>query len=177
MTRTTTQNHTRPSFLDGFAAMHAAMRRDANRLPRAAAAVRTPADAAALGRWYELFRQTIEHHHEREDDLIWPELLRRDPSFEVEHAGLVDDHHDLDTALAAVTTALADRASGVVATNDAAAASAAALGELLVDHLAREEDAAFGRIANEFTAEEWAALERRMLKGTSLSSLAFQIPW
>jgi hemerythrin-like domain-containing protein len=173
----TTTNQARPTFLNGFAAMHEAMRRDADRLPRATATMRTARDAAALVRWYDLFRESIEHHHQRGDDLIWPELLRRDPSFAVEHARLVEDHHALDIALAVVTTALADRATGVVTTNDVATSAAAALGELLVDHLAREEAAAFGRLAVEFTAEEYEVLERQIIKGTRVSALAFQVPW
>jgi hypothetical protein len=175
---TTTMDHTTPpAFLEGFAAMHDAMRRDADRLPRAAAAVRTEADAAALGRWYGRFRATIEHHHEREDAVVWPELGRRDTSFQAEQPSLLDDHHRLDHALEAVTAALADRSSGRTTTNDAMVAAASSLGELLVDHLAREEAAAFPRIAVEFTAEEYEALERQLLKGTTLAALAFEVPW
>jgi hypothetical protein len=174
---TTTHPTTLPAFLDGFAAMHSAMRRDADRLPRAAARISSTADAAALGRWYGRFRTTIEHHHEREDAIIWPDLAERDPSFALDQVDLLEDHHDLDRALATMTAALADRAAGRTNTNDAAVAAAVALGDLLVAHLAREEAAAFPRLAVEFTPEEYAAIERQLLKGTTFASLAFEVPW
>jgi hypothetical protein len=175
---TTTMDHTTlPAFLEGFAAMHDAMRRDADRLPRAAAGVRTKADAVALGRWYARFRATIEHHHEREDAVVWPELGRRDPSFEDAQPELLEDHHRLDLALEAMTAGLADRSSGRTNTNDAMVAAATSLGELLVDHLAREEAAAFPRIAVEFSSAEYEAIERQLLKGMTLASLAFEVPW
>jgi iron-sulfur cluster repair protein YtfE (RIC family) len=174
---TTTQPTTLPAFLDGFAAMHAAMRRDADRLPRAAALLRTTADASALGRWYGRFRASIEHHHQREDAIIWPELARRAPSFEEAQAELLEDHHALDLALTAMSDALADRAAGRTSSNDAAVTAAERLADLLVEHLAREEAAAFPLIAVAFTAEEYEAVERQLVKGTSFAALAFEVPW
>src|SRR4051794_17491277 len=159
----------RPAFLDGFARMHAAMRRDAERLPRAVAVAANPDATAALRQWYRRFRSTIEHHHQREDTIIWPELIRRDPSFAEAQAELVADHHVLDAALAAVDVALAD--GGDVP------GAARQLAGILVDHLAREEAAAFPRLAACFTAEEWTRVERSLLKGTSIGHLAFEIPW
>jgi hypothetical protein len=92
----------RPEFLDAFARMHDAMRRDAARLPQAIAAATTPEATAAVLRWFRAFRATLEHHHEREDTVVWPELVRRDPSFAEPQDGLLADHHVLDAALAAV---------------------------------------------------------------------------
>src|SRR4051812_5636588 len=159
----------RPAFLDGFARMHTAMRRDVERLPRAVAAASQPGATAALLPWYRRFRSTLELHHQREDTIIWPELIRRDPSFAAPQAELLADHLVLDAALAAVELALAG--------GDDAAGAARQLGGVLVDHLAREEAAAFPRLAACFTAEEWVAIERSFLKGTSVGHLAFEIPW
>src|SRR3954462_3814179 len=92
MTDTTTslpRTEARPAFLDGFARMHAAMRRDVERLPRAIAAASDADASAALLRWYRRFRSTLERHHQREDEIVWPELLRRDPSFAASQAELL----------------------------------------------------------------------------------------
>jgi hypothetical protein len=159
----------RPSFLDPFARMHAAMRRDAERLPRAIAAAGDASGRVSLRRWFECFRSTLEHHHTREDTIIWPELLRRDPTFETTHGELTADHDALDEALARVEEALAGSGD--------AAESVQQLAEVLVDHLAREERAAFPRLAACFTAEDWATIERKLLAGTSLAHLAFEVPW
>lgn len=158
-----------PAFLDGFVRMHAAMRRDTARLPRAIAEARDTDGAAALHRWFRQFRTTLEHHHEREDTIIWPELVHRDPSFGTAQVELVADHHALDAALARLDAALTGAGD--------AASAAQHLATILVDHLAREEAAAFPRLAAFLTSDEWQTLERRFMKGTSLAALAFEIPW
>src|SRR4051794_34866813 len=159
----------RPPFLDGFARMHAAMRRDSERLPRAIAAASGPGAGAALLRWFKSFRSTLEHHHEREDTVIWPELVRRDPSFAAPLAELLSDHEMLDAALATTEAALAGSGDP--------AHAAVELGDVLTEHLAREEGAAFPRLAACFPAEEWADVERSFMKGMSVGQLTFEIPW
>jgi hypothetical protein len=156
-----------PEFLQGFARIHNAMRRDAQRLPEAIAA--TGNDTAAVLGWYRCFRAALETHHQREDTILWPELLRRDPSFADANFVLAKDHHELDIALEAVELTLQGDGD--------AAAAARRLGDVLVDHLAREEAAAFPRIAACFTAAEYEQIERGFLKGTSLRHLAFEVPW
>src|SRR3954464_12938415 len=123
----------RPAFLDGFARMHTAMRRDAERLPRAVAAASDAGATAALLQWYRRFRSTIDLHHQREDTIIWPELIRRDPSFAAPQAELVADHHVLDAALAAVELALSGGGD--------AAGAVRQLGGILVESLPGEEPA------------------------------------
>jgi hypothetical protein len=158
-------------FLQAFAAIHDAMRRDSLRLPRAVARAAAIDGWTALRRWFDRFEEAIVHHHQREDDIVWPELVSRDPSFAVELDRLAADHHALDEAMAAVRGALARQDA------DAAHGAAGALAELLHDHLAREEAAAFPAIAAAFTADEYAEVERRLSKGGSLRQLAFEAPW
>src|SRR4051794_10643349 len=146
----TTATRAVPHFLDGFAAMHAAMRRDAARLPGAIAAADEEA-LEALATWFRWFRSTLVHHHEREDEIVWPALLERDPTFGFELETLAEDHAELDRALAEVEAALGGDGD--------AGASAAHLATVLVDHLAREEAAAFPRLASCFAPEEWEAVE------------------
>jgi hypothetical protein len=164
----------RPYFLEGFAAMHEAMRRDAERLPRAVERVADrghAGDLARLDRWYERFHFTIVHHHEREDDVVWPELRERAPEFSAFEGELTLDHHRLDHALSAMAVVL--REPGTPGGVDAACH----LRDLLFDHLAREEAAAFGLIASHFTAEEYGEIEHRLMKGTALRSMIFEVPW
>src|SRR4051794_20979484 len=158
-----------PSFLDGFVRMHAAMRRDAARLPRAIAEAADRNGSAGLLRWFRCFRTTLEHHHQREDTIVFPELVRRDPSFGAVQTELVADHHVLDTALERVEAALAGDGD--------AAEAAEQLARILLDHLAREEAAAFPRLAAYLTADDWDTVERRFMKGTGLRELAFEVPW
>lgn len=169
MTVTATVSTPVPGFLDGFARIHAAMRRDAARFPRAIARATSPAETAAVRRWFCQFRSMLVQHHEREDTLVWPELVRRDASFADVQPELFADHHALDVALADAEAALDGQGDALGA--------AERLAEVLVDHLAREEAAAFPRLASCFTAEEWEPVERRIMKDTSFGHLAFEVPW
>ena len=176
-TATPTDDIAVPEMLEGFASMHAAMRRDAARLPDAVA-VADPAGASALVAWYARFRHTIELHHRREDDTVWPVLAERSPSFTAARPALEEDHHTLDVALAATTAALASMAARPTAQTRADAAQAAAdLGRILVEHLAREEDAAFAELVRVVSPEEYDAMESAMLARTPLRALAFEAPW
>jgi iron-sulfur cluster repair protein YtfE (RIC family) len=169
-----------PAFLTNFAAMHDAMRRDSARLIRAVAGVESPAHAAALRRWWAVFRQVIEHHHGREDDVAWPELRRRDRQFAAVELTLIGDHRALDDAMTRVDRSLellsnhdADRHRAVIQ----ASAAVVRFDALLSGHLTREEEATFPRIQHLFTAEEWAELEERFVQGISMRACAFLLPW
>ena len=165
-----------PDFLEGIIVIHGAMLRDADRLPRALEAVTTTADAQALQRWFTKYAREIEHHHLREDEVVWPMILEREPDFGGPLEVLEGDHHALDAAMAhtaaAMTTLVDD-----VSTRDAAVASARALGQLLHDHLDREEAAMFPAMAHVFTAESFTELENALLKATPKRLIAFELPF
>src|SRR3954452_13292484 len=104
-TRLTSTSPDLPSALFGYAAMHQAMHRDAERLVRTLTA--GAADSAALERWWLRFRDVILRHHVREDDLIWPALAAADPTFQADVAAMHEDHAELDDAMARVDATLA----------------------------------------------------------------------
>jgi hypothetical protein len=158
-------------FLEGFATIHQAMRRDTARLPRAVARAGSADEWAALRRWFDRFEQTIVHHHEREDTIVWGELVARDPGFGAELDQLEADHHALDEAMSAVRAALW-RQDWHLAID-----AADVLAELLHDHLDREEAAAFPRLARTFTAEQYGEIEQRLQQGTPFSHLSFEVAW
>src|SRR3954463_7708136 len=104
-TRLTSTSPDLPPALFGYAAMHRAMHRDAERLVRTLAS--GAADSAALERWWLRFRDVILRHHVREDDLIWPALAAADPTFEADVAAMHKDHAELDGAMARLDATLA----------------------------------------------------------------------
>ena len=163
-------------FLESFAAIHQAMREDADRLRRAVAHA-DRRQAVRTVRWFARFRASIEHHHRREDDLIWPRLAERSPDFAADLAILTEDHHALDRSLDRTTGALRTLAEDPDAGRGEALLATAELASILTEHLAREEAAAFGRLSATYTAEEYADLEVEIREGTSLGQLAFEAPW
>ncbi|HEY8526495.1 MAG TPA: hemerythrin domain-containing protein [Acidimicrobiales bacterium] len=90
-----------------FTVLHRAMRRDAARL---AAAVATPGDGrqlASLSRWYRGYRSALTEHHRIEDQVFFPVLAERVPSFAAHGPRLGAEHDLLEDALDVVQMALA----------------------------------------------------------------------
>ena len=166
-----------PAFLDGFRAIHLAMRRDAARLVRVASLTGDRRQARRLARWYDHFVVSIEHHHEREDLVVWPLLVDREPGFAADTAALQHDHEVLDVVLHDVADALRDLVDEVVADPVLLVAAAVRLRDHLAEHLDREEAAAFWRIARSFSAEEYRELEEELREGLPVSALAFEAAW
>ena len=127
----------RADFLDGFAAMHAGLRRDAAALPAAIERASLTGSLPALQAWFAHFSRTIERHHRREDEVVWPALVEVAPDFADDLVALEADHQELDEVLAATATALDDAASGR-GIHDATEC-ATRLSTLMDDHLDREE--------------------------------------
>jgi len=167
-----------PSFLEGVIVVHGAMRRDVDRLPRAIERTTGPEGAVALQRWYAKFEREVLHHHQREDDVVWPTLVQAVPEFAGDLAILDADHHALDDAMTATRDALdalvASFGAGTLAT---AIEAAGALRQLLHDHLDREEAAMFPLMAQVYTEESYLELEQQLLKATPKKLFAFELPF
>ena len=88
-------------FLTGFMAIHDAMRRDARRLV-ACSERQDRAVAATTGEqlldWWRRVETAIVHHHQAEDEVVWPDLVARRPAFGERRPELEVDHHALDDA-------------------------------------------------------------------------------
>ena len=160
-----------PTMLASYALVHDAMTRDTGRLVHTLDQPETHIDHRLLGRWFGRFAAEIVHHHQREDDIVFPALAQRCPGFAADAALLDGEHHELDKAMSAVATALADPRR-----TDAAEA-AARLATVLVAHVEREEDATFARLAEHFSEEEYGAIEQQLMRATPLRLLSFEAPW
>ncbi|MEV6601026.1 hemerythrin domain-containing protein [Actinoplanes sp. NPDC051346] len=155
--------------------VHSAFRRE---FPAAPALVRAvPAgDAAAVARVADhvaLITELLNHHHQGEDDLVWPKLLDRAPA---EVAPLVEtmrrQHHALHGALAEVDTrAAAWRAAADATSREALAAALEAMIPPMVEHLDTEEEHLLPLIDKHLTAGEWAQVGEAGMKKTPKSKL------
>jgi iron-sulfur cluster repair protein YtfE (RIC family) len=163
--------------LAAYAAIHDAMVRDAARLARAVATAPLE-EGPALRAWWELFEEAIEHHHTREDDLVFPLVAERDADFT--SGELIADHAVLDVHMGLVRGGLEDLATGRHELGEVRTDLVRQVGAFahhLDDHLAREERIVFPVLATQVSADEYAAMEKEMQKGTPLSSLRFTLPW
>ncbi|MBA0053327.1 hemerythrin domain-containing protein [Streptomyces sp. AJS327] len=119
--------------------------------------------------------EIIEHHHQGEDDIIWPELSRRGADAEAlallqkEHDDLQRHQTDLHDALKALT----EDGGGAEAVEKAARATHDALGT----HTRDEERELTGRLAPALDADLWKRFEGGMVKSAARWTLWFMPPW
>ncbi len=169
----------------GMYVMHHAFRRD---LARFEAAVRqTPVGEAgtwaALGRRWDRFATVLHHHHEVEDDAIWPVLVAHaerlgEPASLATLAAMEAEHEDIDPALEAVRRGLADMVAHPCADHrNALDVHVTETRCLLGDHLRHEETEALPLLQRVMTSEEFAASERAAGAGYPVRLVPFLLPW
>ncbi|MFJ2897450.1 hemerythrin domain-containing protein [Streptomyces sp. NPDC087218] len=162
---------TLPGHFHGFALMHVAMRRDARRLTAAAPRLAAAGPDPAVAEWWRRLRDVIDWHHHSEDELLWPELLRRLPGAEDVARALDGDHAELDAAMDGVGAALRPGADPA-----AVAPAATRFDEVLHQHLAAEEKVVFPLFAR-LDARDYLALEQRLVRTAPRGVLTYLPPW
>ena len=163
--------------LAAYAAIHDAMVRDAARLARAVATSPVE-DGPALRAWWDHYELEIEHHHTREDDIVFPLVAERATDFTSNE--LMADHAVLDLHMGLVRGSLDELASGTRDLGEVRSDLVRQVGAFafhLDAHLGREEQVVFPVLATRVTPKEYAELEAQLRKGSPLSSLAFVLPW
>jgi hypothetical protein len=126
-------------------ALHAALRRDMDRLRRAAG---EPSVSANVREGWELFRRELEVHHRAEDEDLWPKLRPRltDPADLATVDAMYDEHRQLPGRLARVAEALGT-SDGIQAIED--------LAGVLLTHLDHEERDALPLVPKHLSGQEW----------------------
>src|SRR6476469_9532965 len=95
-------------------ALHDAMRRSSEQLHHTLANL-DPDDrhrTAALSQWFADYAESSRVHHRLEDQVVFPALARRVPTYETYGEGLTAEHVHLDEVLDQIGTGLADLRDG-----------------------------------------------------------------
>jgi hypothetical protein len=158
--------------------IHAAVRRDVARTEQALR--RLPDGDAHRARqvrtaWQNLVRE-LTHHHEAEDDILWPFLLERGVDADLLHA-MEDEHAAMKKALASASAAI----DSVVATPTASAAAVAAdvvarSSEVINGHLDHEERDVEAPLGDLESDPEFKALSKK-LRPASMVDAANALAW
>ncbi|MGI5184619.1 hemerythrin domain-containing protein [Dactylosporangium sp. CA-152071] len=166
--------------LVGITVNHRSMRGDARRfaaLLRDVADGRTantPARAKAIAGYLETLCDGIHHHHQAEDDVLWP-VLEASAGAEVDLRELTEDHRQLDPLLDAIRRDA--RALAVTpGDRDAAERLAGALGvlrDMLDEHIEDEERTLFPVIHRYVSDADWNKVEAAVRKG---GKMGFELP-
>ncbi|MQY30212.1 hemerythrin domain-containing protein [Nocardia aurantia] len=157
---------------------HRAMVTDMPRIAAAATRLAEAPDAtrgAALSGYIDQVHTLINHHHEGENEYLWPRL-RSAGADEASIALLAAEHEELDKFLAEWhRTALELGAGGDVAAE--LARITMDVHERLVAHAADEETELIGRLAPALDTKIWKGFETHMRKTAPLWTLRFMPAW
>ena len=163
---------------------HRSMRADAARLTELVGAAQ-PADLGrlrALADWYARYEAAIHDHHHAEEAVIYPALLERDPSFAEADGQLEAQHQVLADRLQVARESLSGLAGATGGSRweqeQQEAVKAALVLKIIVDtHTGDEEAVAFPRYSAQFTAAEYAGLNKAAFKLVGMRSFIFAGPW
>jgi hemerythrin-like domain-containing protein len=144
--------------------VHRVFRRELALLPRMVEVTR-PHDVrriAEVGAWAGLITGVLHHHHENEDELLWPRLLERAPMdarlvqrMEAQHAVVAGVLAQVDDLL------LRWMERGDEVSRNQLAVVLAQVGPALRDHLAEEEAFILPMVERHLTAAEYGELGER----------------
>lgn len=167
--------------LTTYYAVHQAMRRSNESLVRAIGATE-PGDVrriTAIAHWFDGYVGELHNHHRNEDDVFFPALAARVPAFAEYERSLADEHHRLDAILQELAATLARWALDADSCEPHARALdlAVDLHDLLATHLDVEDTEVVPMFACWFTADEYAELDRQVMKGLDLRQALFTVPW
>lgn len=125
------------------------------------AAPRPEASAAALAEVRDFLVNQLRHHHESEDDLLWPMITAAAPELAGPFASLSSEHDKLDEALDALVSA-------PVSERDRAALAAAAstLRDLVHTHLGHEEPVLFPALRDHVSEAAWKEFSQQVIART-----------
>ena len=163
-------------------AAHAALRRDLERLARAAAFADLPdpgRPGLGAGGW-ETFKRQLHLHHTAEDTIVWPALRQRlahsDQAQSVLDA-MEAEHQQIDPLLTAVDDAFARAGAGAGPTRARSATSPTRSPASLTGHLAHEERDGLPLIGVALTAPNGARVGFKIVRGNGLSAGGEMFAW
>jgi hypothetical protein len=122
--------------------------------------------AAVVARHVETTLAILEGHHTSEDDLLWPRLLERVPEELAPVVHLMESQHEQVHHHLEETRSLLPRwrAGAAAADRDRLGTATDALVEVLVEHMAAEEQHLLPLAARSVSEAEWAELGERGMR-------------
>ncbi|MTD15002.1 hypothetical protein GIS00_13745 [Nakamurella sp. YIM 132087] len=158
--------------------IHHGLRRDLRRVQEV---LRRPTSLRRRVAMIEHLRWMLEqlhHHHEAEDEIIWPVVLRHHPDLESLSEQMEAEHDRLSWAIERLHATLDTWSSSGDAEDRAAVRRAAHdLTVVLEPHLQHEETVAMPALSARLTDAQWAEIDKKLHRLGSPSQMARQIFW
>lgn len=130
----------------------------------AEAALRPSAPLSTLAQLRDFLVVNLRHHHETEDEDLWPRIVATSPAAADALGELSAEHERLDEALDALAAVVlsGDADAGRPALHEAAVA----VRDTVHSHLAHEEPVLFPALREHVTPEYWADFSQRVIATT-----------
>lgn len=161
--------------------VHRATLRDLRRVGTRARQRAASPDPSATAAWVEYSQrllQVLEHHHQGEDEMLWPALAERGADGAALRQ-LTSEHHDIETLLQDLGEVLAG--TGAQPTDSARLTQTAELAEqlteVLANHCQHEEELLAGVLAPSLDKTLWDRFAKHMLQTAPRWTLTFMPPW
>ncbi|MGY1772509.1 hemerythrin domain-containing protein [Blastococcus sp. SYSU D00813] len=167
--------------LFGFALVHRALRTGCRLLADAVTSVAAgspcgPERQRAIVAFAGHMLHEVHVHHSREDDVLWP-VIAASAGAHVDLSPLTDDHAALQGVLDRAEALLATFAAQGPAAAGPLAAVLTQVADSLDEHITEEERDVFPVVRRYVSAGDFARVETRFRKGTSLRHMVFVLPW
>lgn len=135
--------------------------------------------ATAMSRWFAGYCGELHSHHHAEDHMIFPALAARVPAYASYAETLAADHDRLDVIIDGLGAALGRMGAGDgwSAAKAEATSFAVELRDLLVVHLGFEDSDVIPLIERHFGKEEYAVIEKEIIKAISPKQALWTVPW
>ena len=164
-----------------YYAIHRAMRITSGQLHAALAGMADEdrARAKALLRWVVGFCGELKAHHTVEDEIFFPAIAARVPTYQLHADELEGGHERLDELMDGLRLHLGRMAQGMAwaPAHHEATSLAPELHELLESHLDLEDRDVVPLLERHFSAVEYGVLDGAAKKDLSLKQAAFTLPW
>ncbi|MEI5101190.1 hemerythrin domain-containing protein [Streptomyces sp. PmtG] len=166
--------------LTGMRLVHRAILVDVARL----AALLSDADAStmpsvragAVATYIHRYNDVVRHHHRNEDDLLWP-VIAAAAGESVDLSAYVEEHEALDRLQDAADEAATQFAEEQGSHARRLAALLAEQRDLLIEHVAAEEQRLFPVILRHVSAARYAAAEAEIRDATPPELAPWMLPW
>jgi hemerythrin-like domain-containing protein len=167
--------------LMGFTLIHRALRSGARMLADATTAIAAGQPCSrerqlAIVRFTRSVLHEITHHHQREDDVLWPVIVAS-AGDAVDLGSLSDDHTVLHKVLDRAAEALPQFARDPAGGAPLLAPVLTELADLLDEHIGEEEAQVFPVIRRFVSAGDFGRCERMFQQGTPPGQMLFVLPW
>ncbi|WP_261720539.1 hemerythrin domain-containing protein [Streptomyces sp. FZ201] len=137
----------------------------------AEAAPRPSVPLAALAQLRDFLVAAIRHHHETEDNLLWPRLAEAAPAAARALEELTDEHERLDTALDRLAAVAVDDEDARHALHEAAVA----VRDSVLGHLEHEEPILLPALRDHMSPAAWDDFARQVIASTPPVALHLMI--